>query len=692
MKKTLSILIAFAMLFSMFTPLGMTKVDAAANNNDSYKYELDIDPYLNAQENDPVKRAEMDARIIEAAAGINFNEELDTSAYNNDENFTFNGGTKEFLGYDTINGYYWKTYSLRSIGEQVEVWVANDLSFPDGDNRVHVVTQQQVDQLRDEFDSNIYQKDTDFFGMPDSHDGSHATLAPTSNPNYYVSEDGVERVIMLIDNCRDENYYDSTYPFYVAGFYSSTYERYFDRNIINIDSNKWDVRIPDNGIFGTIAHEFQHLIHRDNDASEETWINEGMSDFAEYLCGYESYWGHVNFFLAHPENSLVEWDEHYNAETGPEVLADYGQAFLMQLYLKDKYGKDFVKALAQDPDHGIDSTNKILAQFDTGIDFEELFRRFSIAVAIDSKEPGNSIYNFESIDLNVNYESALTFDKDGVPAWGADYKEINDANKIQNITIDGIDFLPNPWVTIEKDGRTALWGNAGDEKANQLIFKADLTNVVNPTLDFDHYYDIESEWDYGVVQVSTDNGTTWVSLSNENTTTDVDPDGYPAIKDNVPGFTGTNDEWTTETFDLSAYKGKEILINFNYMTDWGSNGEGWFIDNLAISEIDYSNDCTSLDGFMSIDEINKNFVEYALVFINQKSLGKGKNQSSYRVLNIDPMNISEADAIQLKEFLSGGNNYMIVWYAAETGTKGTVDFTYEITPKNDFAKQNKVDK
>jgi hypothetical protein len=35
---------------------------------------------------------------------------------------------------------------------------------------------------------------------------------------------------------------------------------------------------------------------------------------------------------------------------------------------------------------------------------------------------------------------------------------------------------------------------------------------------------------------------------------------------------------------------------------------------------------------------------------------------------------------------------MIVWYAAQTGTKGSVDFTYEITPKNDFAKQNKVNK
>jgi hypothetical protein len=372
-------------------------------------------------------------------------------------------------------------------------------------------------------------------------------------------------------------------------------------------------------------------------------------------------------------------------------LADYGQAFLLQLYLNDKYGKEFVRALAKDPDQGIVSVNKILAQYNTGIDFEELFRRFTIAVAIDSPEPGNGIYNFESIDLNVDYESALTYDKDGVPAWGADYKEIpnNIANKIQNIKIDGIDFLPNPWTPVEQDGRTALWGNAGDEKSNQMILKADLTNVGNASLKFEHYYDIEEAWDYGMVQVSTDGGTTWTSLANENTRTDVDAGGYPAIKENVPGFTGTNGGWTAESFDLSAYAGKEILINFNYMTDWGSNGAGWFVDNIEIPEIGYANDCTSVEGLMSIDELKGNYVEYALTFINQKSLGKGNNQSNYRVLNIDPMNITEADAIQLKEFLSGGKNYMIVWYAAPTGTKGAVDFTYEITTKSEFAKTKK---
>jgi hypothetical protein len=44
------------------------------------------------------------------------------------------------------------------------------------------------------------------------------------------------------------------------------------------------------------------------------------------------------------------------------------------------------------------------------------------------------------------------------------------------------------------------------------------------------------------------------------------------------------------------------------------------------------------------------------------------------------------DSVILKEFLSGGENYMIIWDAAQDGTRGVVDYTYEITEKSDLGK------
>lgn len=697
-RKAWSVFLAFVMVFAMIVPQFVSEVEAAPNRWDASRYGdvLDIGTKLRYFENNEEYKAELDDKIKRMAEDINF-DEVYSEAQNENGNFTYNGGTKYFLGYD-IYGYYFKTYTQRSVGDYVEIWVADELEFMD-DRPTPVITQEQVDRLREEFDNNIYIKDTEFFGTPDSHTGENSLLSKWGYvpENYYVPEDGIERVIILVDNIRDENFYDPTYPFFVAGFYSSSYETYFDRNIISLDTNSWETRL-ENTFFGTTAHELQHLIHDDNDSMEESWINEGMSDFAEYLCGYGHPWGHVNFFLDHPENSLVEWDDHYSAETGPETLADYGQAYLLQLYLNDHYGRDFIQTLAKDKEHGIAGVNKVLSDFGEDIDFQELFRRFTIALVVDNYEPGDGIYNFESIDVKINFELAQLYDKDGVPAWGGDYKVIKHANKIQTIKFDGVDFMPNPWKNVEDPmggNNQVLWGNEGNEIDNFLIFEADLTDVENATLKFDNYIDIEKDptsgegWDFGFVQVSTDGGDTWVTLSNENTSYVMHPDGYPAIRDNLPGFTGTYDDWQTEEFDLTPYAGSKIHIAFRYMTDWASNGAGWFIKNIEIPEIGYFNDGTNVDDFISIDQLKEMYVDYAVAFINEKSSGKGKNKTSCKVLNIDPFNVTEADALQLKEFFSGGNNYMVIWYAAPEGKKGVVDYTYEITEKSEYNKNKK---
>ena len=53
---------------------------------------------------------------------------------------------------------YMKDFTLRALGEHIEVWVANDLDFPSGDCRNGertVVTDDQVRYLVREFDANI---------------------------------------------------------------------------------------------------------------------------------------------------------------------------------------------------------------------------------------------------------------------------------------------------------------------------------------------------------------------------------------------------------------------------------------------------------------------------------------------------------------------------------------------------------
>ncbi len=696
-KKLLSVLSTGALALSLLSPLASDPSEASAETVPNWDIErygdrVDIDGKLNSLSEDSSFLKQAEKKLMEQAGQINFNEDETSGNDSADSTFTYDGGTKLFLNRELE----FKEFTLRSTGENVEIWVANDLSFPD-DRPAHVVTQEQVDKLRDEFDSNIYPKATSFFGTPDSLDGSNSPLPEMVGlPDGYY--EGSDKVIMLVDNIKDDGYYNPDYPFFVAGFFWQTLENYIDRNIITIDTNSWETRL-ESTFFGTTIHELQHLIHADNDGAEETWINEGMSTFSEYLGGYGHDEGSINFYLDHPENSLVNWDDHRNAATGPETIADYGQVYLFTLYMNDKFGQEFIRELALNKSQGIDSINEVLKAHGSTMDFTQVYQNFMTALTLDSSKIGEGIYDFDSINLRelavddkgtkrgmtVNFEKALQFEKEGVPAWGGDFKQLDFQEKINGISFDGVDFLPVPWKSVadpKGSENQVLWGNNGDEADNALIFEADLSNVDSATLKFDNFIDIEENWDFGVVQVSADGGKTWKSLANENTTSEVVEEGYPKIKENVPGFTGHYADWQTETFDLSEYAGQKVLVSFRYLTDWGYNDSGWFIDNIEIPEIGYSHDGSSAEGFKSMNELLGKYVNYSVTFINEKTVGnKAGQKETYKVVTVDPFNVTEENALQLKQLFQEGKNYMITSYAAPKDDKNAVDFTYEVELK-----------
>lgn len=138
------------------------------------------------------------------------------------------------------------------------------------------------------------------------------------------------------------------------------------------------------------------------------------------------------------------------------------------------------------------------------------------------------------------------------------------------------------YVNTPKSGSYEFWGGQADEIDTNMVASVDLRGKSSATLSFDAWYEIESQWDYAFVQVSTDNGGTWTSLGNENTTSDVVSGGYPTIINSMPGLTGNSNGWTAQTFDLSSYVGKEIKVRLRYATDWGWSELGFFADNVKV--------------------------------------------------------------------------------------------------------------
>jgi immune inhibitor A len=131
------------------------------------------------------------------------------------------------------------------------------------------------------------------------------------------------------------------------------------------------------------------------------------------------------------------------------------------------------------------------------------------------------------------------------------------------------------------------WSGKADLADNKLTRTVDLTAYSGKTvtLTFWTQYEIEEGWDFGFVQVSTDGGKTWASLSDleGRTTCDHDPDAMAEIVANLPGFTGSSNGWVHETFDLTSYAGKTIMLRFRYMTDWAVTHMGWFLDEITIT-------------------------------------------------------------------------------------------------------------
>jgi len=157
----------------------------------------------------------------------------------------------------------------------------------------------------------------------------------------------------------------------------------------------------------------------------------------------------------------------------------------------------------------------------------------------------------------------------------------------------------NGWHLVDVDERLVWYsdGQDADKGSGENCWETTITAAVtvpssNPVLAFDTRYEFENLYDYGSVQVSTDDGETWVSLENQYTTFDHMPLTEPEIIAQLPGLTGTSEgwpDWMTMTFNLSGYEGLTVLLGFRYMTDTAILNQGWLVDNVTVNSFEISN-------------------------------------------------------------------------------------------------------
>ncbi len=333
-----------------------------------------------------------------------------------------------------------------------------------------MVTDQQVNDLVVEFDTNMFPKETAAFSTPPDRDGTNATIDGD------FTGDG-DKTVTLVDNVRDDNFYDfPAASTYIAGFFSTAINNYTDRNVMTIDAFDWAHRTganPPNEVTddpctsrparprayeGTFAHEWQHLLLSYVDPDELTWVDEGLADYAQYLVGYSNTAAtvyepgqdvHLVCFQGFgpvqtdynnprdcggPENSLNLWGESPNPAA---VLADYGNAYEFMQFLHDRYGADFLTALHRDADlQGLASV-AALAKKEGVKDVHDLIHDYQSMVLLDKVVggrwgvslgvPKNRVTS-ASLNSTVNLANPASYATPGAAPNGADYVLLQDRN------------------------------------------------------------------------------------------------------------------------------------------------------------------------------------------------------------------------------------------------------------------------
>ena len=359
----------------------------------------------------------------------------------------------------------------------------------------------------------------------------------------------------------------------------------------------WLRRIDDYDVYETVlAHEFQHMVHWNNDRNEETWVNEGMSELAQEVAGYPPELGFVRVFARQPDTQLNTWnlDPNDNAK-------HYGASYLFMAYFLQRFGEEMTRAVVAQPDNGTQGFDAALQQAGLDLTFEDVFADWIIS---------NYVSDFDALAQHgiFGYRQLQT----PAPELEETVKRLSQntlRGSVRNFGVDYIAFSARGDASVYFEGSTetryanvaqfsgnrAWWSNRTDDSDVRLTRAFDFSDVslnADLTMNVRMWFDIEADYDYGYVLVSRD-GRKWDILPGQRTTTD-NPSGnsfghaYTAQSAATTGASAP--DWVQESFDLQAYAGEKVFLRFEYVTDDAVNAPGWFVDEIEIPAIGYATD------------------------------------------------------------------------------------------------------
>jgi immune inhibitor A len=478
------------------------------------------------------------------------------------------------------NKFFQVSATLQHVTEHSYFWIEDGVQF----NR------RDLKQLARTFEDEIYPTTRNLFG-------SEWTPGVDGDPHLYIlfARDLGETIAGYFST-KDE------YPPIVSK-YSNAHEMF----LLSADGQD----LGDEYAYTVLAHELQHMIHWNMDRNEEVWVDEGLSELSSFISGYGVGF-HDYSYVEDPDIQLTDLPED-------DVVPHYGASFLFFNYFLNRFGEESTRLLVRSELDGLASVDQFLVDQQisdplTGspIRADDVFADWTLATYLMDESVADGRYTLANYPHAPQTTATETFRQcplevqtRDVSQYGVDYYQITCRGDF-TLHFEGstqVAILP----TDPRSGSYYFWSNRGEESDTTLTRAFDFSKH-NGALTFSYstWYDLEQDYDYAYLEVSTDGGKTWKILNTPSGTAD-----NPAGSSYGWGYNGKSgnsivsgnqvSHWITETVDLSAYAGKKVLLRFEYITDAAVNGEGLVLDDLSIPEIGYTTDLETDDGGWQAD-------------------------------------------------------------------------------------------
>ena len=201
---------------------------------------------------------------------------------------------------------------------------------------------------------------------------------------------------------------------------------------------------------------------------------------------------------------------------------------------------------------------------------------------INETQAGDPIV-FEIIINNGSYDTKVLLNKifgSLIPV----FEDIGDSTT-DNFDNNGWGITNTTYVSPSSSITESPNGNYqnNENKTIRLSENINLTNAIGANVTFYAKWDIENNWDYVQLEVSIDNGNSWIPqcghFTNEGSSNGGQPTGQPL-------YDGIQNNWVLERIDLSDYLGEEITMRFKFESDGEVRADGFYFDDLTVNVLD----------------------------------------------------------------------------------------------------------